>query len=178
VAPEETKSAPSTAHSFRPSSSRARVAFVTAELNDTFYPILLSRIDEPVTLGEIENYFKKLVRLADDGLRKRERYVVIVVSDVVKFSAAGRRQVGEVQARYLTPQRNEVTLAAFVPVDNAFVRGIVTAVRWFAPDLVKSIELVSSLEVALDKALSALESNGTPFKGDRSALRRAMGLRS
>lgn len=150
---------------------------MTAELNDAFYPVLLSRIEEPLALHEVEAYFKKLTSLADVGIRRRERYVVIVLSDVVKFSAAGRKQVAEVQARFLTRERNDVTLAAFVPIDNALVRGALTALRWLSPEIVQSVRIVPSLEVALHEGLELLASNGTPFTGERLALRRAMGLR-
>jgi hypothetical protein len=151
---------------------------VTAELNDTFYPILLSRIEEPLAPSELDRYFKKLVSLADAAISKREKYVVIVVSDVMKVNAAGRKQLALVQARYLTPERNDRTLAAFLPIDNAFVRGAVTALRWLSPELTKSIHVVASLEVALNEALRVLEANGTPFTGERPALRRALGIRN
>jgi hypothetical protein len=150
---------------------------VPAELNDAFYPVLLSKIEEPLASQEIDAYFKKLVALADAAIRRRERYVVIVVSDVMGFTAAARRQVADAQARYLTRERNEVTIAAFVPIDNTFVRGAVTALRWLSPEIVKSIHVVASLEVALTEALRVLEEHGTPFKGERLALRRAIGLR-
>jgi hypothetical protein len=149
---------------------------VTAELNTDFYPILLSRFEEPLAAGQTDAYFRKLIALADAAIVKGERYVVVITSDAMKFGAAGRRQVAEAETRYLTPARNEVTLAAFVPIDNAFVRGGLTALRWIAPETVKAIRTVASLEVALDQALRVLEENGTPFKGELVALRRALGL--
>jgi hypothetical protein len=151
---------------------------VVAVLNDTFYPVLLSRIEEPLAPKELESYFQKLAGLADRAILKRERYVVIVMDDISKFSAAGRKQIAEVQARYVTPQRNDATLAAYASIDNAFVRGAVTAIRWFAPDLVRHLHVSASREDALDEALSALERRGTPFAGDFRALRAAMGLPS
>jgi len=70
----------------------------------------------------------------------------------------------------------DATLASFVPIDSSFVRGAVTAYRWFAPDTVKTLRVVDSLERALDEAMRALEAQGTPFTGDRAALRRALHL--
>jgi hypothetical protein len=149
---------------------------VPTELNDRFYPILLSRLEDPTTTGEIETFFRKLAALADAGIRKHERYVVIVTSNVLKVSPALRKQVAEVQRRILTPERNEVTLAAFVPIDNSFVRGAVTALGWIAPDMMQSVQVVASLQLALDEALRVLQANGTTFRGDRAALRSALGL--
>lgn len=163
---------------FHATRTRVNIAAVPAELNDTFYPILLSRMEEPLAPGETDAYFQKLVALADACLRTGERYVVIVTSDVVKFGAAGRKQVAEAETRYLTPARNGVTLAAYVPVDNAFVRGAVTALRWISPEIVKSIRVVASLELALHEALRTLHGNGTPFTGELAGLRRALGLRN
>jgi hypothetical protein len=147
---------------------------VPAALNDRFYPILLSRTDEPVTDAELDAFFTKLAMLADEGIRKGERYVVIVLNDPTKFSPAGRRKVAEMQAHYVTPRRNDVTLAAFIPIDNAFVRGAVTALRWVSPDIVKSVQFVPTVDAALREALATLEANGTPFTGDLPALRRAL----
>jgi hypothetical protein len=151
---------------------------VPASLNDAFYPVLLSRFDDPLTRSEADAYFQKLTALADKAIRKSERYVVIILNDVTKFTAAGRKQVAEAQARYLTPEQNAVTLAAFIPIDNAFVRGSVTALRWFAPEIVKSIRLVASLELAFAEALRMLDANGFPFGGNRQLLRLALGLQS
>lgn len=149
-----------------------------AELNDTFYPILLSRMEEPLAAAEADAYFTKLVRLADACIRTGERYVVIVTSDVVKFGAASRKQIAAAETRYLTPERNQVALAAYLPIDNSFVRGAVTALRWISPEIVKAVRVVPSLEVALHEALLVLNGNGTPFTGELVALRRALGLRS
>jgi hypothetical protein len=151
---------------------------VPASLNDQFYPVLLSSISEPLKEGDLDGYFTKLVGLADRALRKGERYVVIVTNEVDALSAAGRKQVMATQARLLTPERNDVTLAAFMPLDNAFARGVVTAIRWVAPEIVKSIRFVPNLEQAMLSAIELLEAHGTPFRGDRLALRRALGVGS
>jgi hypothetical protein len=150
--------------------------FVPAILNDTFLPVLLSSMQEPLADGELDAYFKKLVALADEGIRARSKYVVIVTSDVTKFSATGRKHVAEAQARFMTSERDDVTLAAFVPIDNVFVRGAVTALRWLSPEVVKSIRVVASPELALSEALKMLEDSGTPFTGNRQALQRALGI--
>jgi hypothetical protein len=149
---------------------------VTAILIDAYYPILISRFVEPLTRVEADGYFQKLVALADEAIRKGERYVVISVTDATKFSAAGRKQIQDSQERYITPARNAVTLAAFVPIDNQFVRGAVTALSWFLPEVVKHIRVVRSVEVAFDETLRCLEEGGTPFTGDRQAVRRVLGL--
>jgi hypothetical protein len=152
--------------------------WVPATLNDAFYPVLLSRLDDPLTRREVEAYFQKIAALADKGRRKGEQYVVIVLNDVTKFTAANRKQVAEVQALYLTPEQNAVTLAAFIPIDNALVRGALTALGWFAPEMAKSTRPVASLEVALEEALRLLETKGFPFNGNRKLLRLALGLQS
>jgi hypothetical protein len=150
---------------------------VGATLDDTFYPILLSRLDQPVVRAEAEAYFQKLAALADRAIRRGERYVVIVLSDVGGFSPAGRKVMAEAHASYVTPERNAATLTALVPVDNAIVRGAVTAFRWVAPQLVSSLRPVRSLDAAIDEALHILDENGAPFRGDLQGLRRALGLR-
>jgi hypothetical protein len=149
---------------------------VPAALDDQFYPILLSRFDEPVTEGELDSYFQKLVVLADEGIRRKNRYVVIVLNDPTTFSAAGRKKVAAAQARYMTPKRDDVTLAAFIPVDNPIVRGAVTALRWVSPEIAKSIHCVPTLEAALKNAIASLEANSTPFTGNLYELRRTMGV--
>jgi hypothetical protein len=149
---------------------------VSATLNDSFYPILLSSMEEPLQQGELDAYFQKLIPLADAGIRKREQYIVIVLNDPMKFSAAARKKVLEAQARYLSPAQMDVTLASFVYVNSAFARGAVTALRWVAPELIKSVRLVANLEAAMNDALALLEAEGRPFRGNRQALRRELGL--
>ena len=149
---------------------------VPAELNDRFYPILLSRMDDPVTSAEAEAYFEKLIVLADEGIRSGRKYTVITTSNIMKFTAASRKHVADAQARYLSADRNDVTLAAFLPIDNSVIRGMMTAFRWVAPRLLQYVHVVPSLEAALDDALRALADNGTPFKGDLQALRRVLDL--
>lgn len=149
---------------------------MTAILIDAYYPILISRFVEPVTQSDADSYFQKLVTLADAAIRTGDRYVVISITDVTKFSAKARKQIQEAQERHITPARNDVTLAAFVPIDNAVVRGAVTAISWFIPDVTKHVRIVRSVEVAFDETLRCLEEHGSPFQGDRQAVRRVLGL--
>lgn len=149
---------------------------VTAILIEAYYPILISRFVEPLTRSDADAYFQKVVAIADEALRKNERYVVISITDVTKFSAGARKQIQDAQQRHITTERNDATLAAFVPIDNAFVRGAVTALSWFLPDVTKHVRIVRSVEVAFDETLRCLEEAGTPFSGDRVALRRVLGL--
>jgi hypothetical protein len=149
---------------------------VPAKLNEAFYPILLTQTDEPISDEELEAFFSRLARLADEAIKKSERYVVIVLNDPLKFTPAARKKLSAVQARYITKERNDVTLAAFIPVDNAIVRGAVTALGWVAPDLTKAIRFVRDHETALHEALAMLEARGTPYAGDLKALTSAVGL--
>jgi hypothetical protein len=145
-------------------------------LNETFYPILLTGLDEPFLPGEIEAYLEKLLAIANEGIRTGKRHVVIVINDPTKVSAAGRRRVADAVTSRLTPAQLDVTLASFLPIDSALVRGAVTAFKWFSPEALKSLRVVSSMRGALSEALRALDQHGTPFTGDKRALRRALGL--
>jgi hypothetical protein len=65
----------------------------------------------------------------------------------------------------------------FAPgVTSAIERGMLTALRWLLPDVVKAVYPVASLQDAFDEAIRVLESLGTPFTGDRDGLRAALGL--
>lgn len=145
-------------------------------LDNTFYPILLMGMDEPFGPGEIEAYLEKLVSIADEGLRTGKRHVVIVTNDPTKVSAAGRRRVANAVALHLSPAQIDVTLASFMPIDSALVRGAITAFKWFSSETLKTLCVVSSMQGALREALLALEEHGTPFRGDLAALRRALRL--
>jgi hypothetical protein len=145
-------------------------------LIETFYPILVSKTDESVTEEELEVFFRRFAELADQAIRSGTRHVVIVLNDPSKFTPAARKRVAEAQARHVTPARNDVTLAAFVPIDSALARGALTAIRWVSPDLVKHVRFVPTTEAALRAALAVLEEQGTPFTGDEKALRVALGL--
>jgi hypothetical protein len=147
--------------------------FVATVLNDTFYPILLWSTSEPFAPGELDAHVIKLAAIADKGIRNRTRHVVVVTTTSVNLSAAGRKSVAAALHRHLTPAQNDVSLASFLPVDSTVIRGILTAFRWLSPESVKSVRMESSPGAALEAALKALEAYGTPFTGDRQALRRA-----
>jgi hypothetical protein len=149
---------------------------VPCVLNDAFYPIILMGLDEPYLPGEIEAYLEKLVSIADEGLRTGKRHVVIVTNDPTKVSAAGRRRVANCVALHMRQEQIDVTLVSFMPIDSALVRGAMTAFKWFSPDTLKSLRVVSSVESALREALVALQEQGTPFTGDLQALRQALRL--
>lgn len=154
--------------------TRSIIETVTTVLNDVFYPIILMGFDEPFAAGEIEAYLEKLVAIADEGIRTRRRHVVIVTNDPLKVSAAGRRRVANAVALHMTPEQVDVTLASFLPIDSTLVRGVLTAFRWFSPETIKTLRAVDSMESAFREALIALEAHGTPFAGDKLALRRAL----
>lgn len=135
-------------------------------------------MQEPLTRGEVEAYFEKLVALAEEGIRTGGKYVVIVTSDVTKFTARGRKYVAEAQARFMTAERDAITRAAFVPIDSALIRGAITALHWLSPDVAKHIRIVASMEIAFREALEVLEASGSPFRGDEIGLRRALGLQA
>jgi hypothetical protein len=145
-----------------------------ARLDGTFVPVLLSSMEEPLSRADMEAYFGELIRIVDEGLRARQRLVVIVTSDATKFTAAGRKIVAEAEARFMSEERYAAIVASYVPTDNALMRGALTALGWLAPNIVKSIRLVPSLEIALTQALQTLETSGSPFRGDRRELQRAV----
>lgn len=99
-------------------------------LNDAFYPIILMGFDEPFAAGEIEAYLVRLVAIANEALRTRQRHVVIVTNDPLKVSAAGRRRVADAVALHMTPEQIDVTLASFLPIDSTLIRGVLTAFPW------------------------------------------------
>jgi hypothetical protein len=159
--------------------SRARyyrpVAIV---LNDAFYPIVLVGMYEPYSAEEVDDYFTRLLAIFKWGVRTHTRHVVILIHDPTQASAAGRRQMAEAHKQRVTRAQNELTLACFVPIDNAIMRGMITAFSWFAPDIVKTLRCVATMEDALQQALQVLAAQGTPFVGDMRALRAALKLNS
>jgi hypothetical protein len=131
-------------------------------------------MEEPLSRADVEGYFGELIRIVDEGIRAQQRLVVIVTSDATKFTAAGRKVVAEAESRYMSAERYAAVVASYVPTDNALMRGALTALGWLAPNMVKSIRLVPSLESALTQALQTLETSGSPFRGDRQELQRAV----
>jgi hypothetical protein len=146
---------------------------VAAVLDNTFYPILLWSTSEPFAPGELDALGTKLAAIADEGIRTGKRHVVVVTVNSVNLSAAGRKSVAAALERHMNQARNDVTLASFLPVNSALIRGILTAFRWLSAESVKTVRMEASPREALDAALRALEQNGTPFTGDPQALRRA-----
>jgi hypothetical protein len=150
---------------------------VPVTLNDRFFPLLILSFRDPFLPGELELHYKKLAKIADHALERRLRTVAILTNDPSGVSAAGRKQSADALRTCMTPAQVDVTALSLVAVDSAFVRGVLTAFRWLSPDgTLKSLRVTATMQQALDEAIEALESLGTPFKGDLAALKKELGL--
>lgn len=146
-------------------------------LNDKFFPLLILSFRDPFLPGELDRHYKKLAQIADYALERQLRTVAILTSDPSLVSPTGRKQSAEALRIHMTPAQVDVTLASFIAIDNAFVRGVVTAFRWLSADgTLKSLRFIATMQQAMDQALEALEGAGTPFKGDLAALKKELNL--
>lgn len=149
---------------------------MTAFVDDRFYPVVLIELSEPIAPGELDAYFQRLSAIADKSLRRGRKHVVIATNQTVSMSAAGRKAVAAATKEHMTPAQIEASAAMLIVMKSALERGVVTAFGWLFPETMKHVRAVASMQDAYDEALRTLESLGTPFEGERAALRAALGI--
>jgi hypothetical protein len=130
-------------------------------IDDTHYPIVLQTIDPQATVSMIERFFEEMRRMADRAIREGTYYVEITDCPAV-FPPLQRAKLAE-EVKKSSPAQRKRSLGTFVIVDNALVRGALTAVKWMVPDSLQKVTAVASWDEAFDRAAATLGARGIPL---------------
>jgi hypothetical protein len=135
-----------------------------------FHPyVLMSFHGERHTEAEYRGMFDALTDIRQRELRDPMGHVVISVAS--GYIGAGERQLLAKMIGALPEEYARGALQTFVISRGVSFRGILTALRWFAPGRVP-LKAVDSVEAAMTGATRVLRANGiTPGAAEESARR-------
>ncbi len=134
------------------------------------WPIVIATWFGPPTEALVDWYFDAHAQVLDRARTRRERLVLITDTFATERpSATARKRIADRTAA----QPEDVpllTLASYIVIQNALIRGAVTALGWILPALAES-DTVDSIEAGIDGGLAALDAAGVPRPHDFSAQR-------
>jgi hypothetical protein len=128
------------------------------QIDDRHFPIVIQTIATDATSDQIARFFAETRRLADRCIRE-DRYYVSITLVAGAFAPVQRARLTE-EIKKATPEQERRSLATFVVIPNALVRGALTAVRWMAPDSLRTVYAVGTWSEALDGAVAELRARG------------------
>jgi len=118
------------------------------------FPLVVSHWSTAMDSDEVNDYFDQLDRVIDRAQREGVRYVSVSCGGS-NLTAAMRKVVAE-RASKIPTARAALNIASFVVLDNALLRGAVTAIKWISSKNMQNVFPVATLEEGLAKAKSAL----------------------
>ena len=112
---------------------------------------------------ELQGFFTSNEEMARRALRSSTYYAVVVVGPQATLDAGQRRRVAR-WVRDMPRDLRQRIVGAFVVLGSPMQRGVLSAVRWFVPEL-RDVFALDSLENAVSRALTALEAKGVAAPG-------------
>jgi hypothetical protein len=133
------------------------------EFDARWFPLILQRWPPAMSDAELQTFFSTNEEVAQRAKRSSTFYAVVVVGPYATLNAAQRRRVAK-WARDMPRDLRERIVGAFVVLGSPMQRGVLSAVRWFLPEL-KDVYALDTLEAAVERALAALEARGVIAPG-------------
>jgi hypothetical protein len=130
-------------------------------VDDRYSPLIVTTFlgETDLTLGKwFEEVHRRLI--LSQGVQGRRVLSIIDATRSIRPTPDMRRFWAEMSER-TTPSMKEATLATFLVVDNALLRGAITAISWMSPSL-RDLESFANIEAAMNEAFQRLARAGTP----------------
>jgi hypothetical protein len=131
-------------------------------IDDRYTPLIITTFfgETDLALGRwFEDVHKKL--LLSHGAQGRRILSIADATMAVKPTPDMRRFWAELSDRS-TPTMKEATLATFLVVNSALIRGAITAISWMSPSL-RDLESFGTVDEAIREAFQRLARAGTPI---------------
>ena len=154
------------------------VIAVNIVLDEASYPFLLQGFRAGSKAEhDLRDLFRRMSTIAERAAEQGTVHVVVALGDE-NFSAAERRVVADCMAK-ATPEEAARVVGAFAVIESGFARGVLTALRWLAPQVIPVIA-ASTPDEAIDLAAARLREVGVdvPLTVDAQARAHARALHS
>jgi hypothetical protein len=135
------------------------------------YPFVIQGFPKgPKAETAIRDLFRQMSAIGARATREGTVHVVIAVGDE-NFSAAERKLIAECMAHASREEAVHV-IGAFAVIQSGVARGVLTALRWLAPNVI-SVIATATPDEAIDLARARLEHAGVEVAPDVVARARA-----
>jgi hypothetical protein len=122
------------------------------------YPFVLQGFPKgPKTEPALRELFRRMTAIGARAIRDGTVHVVVALGDE-HFTAAERRVIADCMAHASKEEAIHV-IGAFAVVESGFARGVLTALRWLAPNVIPVVAAATTDE-AIDLARARLELAG------------------
>jgi hypothetical protein len=139
-------------------------------LIDETYPFILQGFPAgPKTEPALLDLFRRMSEIAKRAVESGTVHVVVAVGDE-HFTAAERKVVAECMSQAPREEAERV-VGAFAVIENPFARGVLTALRWLAPNVIPVVA-ASTTDEAIELGKACLQKAGVAVKADVIGLAR------
>jgi hypothetical protein len=133
-------------------------------LIDETYPFILQGFPTgPKTEPALIDLFRRMSEIAQRAVENGTVHVVVAVGDE-HFTAAERKVVAECMSQAPREEAERV-VGAFAVIENPFARGVLTALRWLAPNVIPVVA-ASTTDEAIELAKACLQKAGVDIHPD------------
>jgi len=132
-------------------------------VDDRYAPLIIVTFlgETDLTLAKwFEDVHRRII--LSHGVQGRRILSIADATRSVKPTPELRRFWAEMSER-TTPAMKEATLATFLVVNSALIRGAITAISWMSPSL-RDLESFATIDVAMNEAFQRLARAGTPVQ--------------
>jgi hypothetical protein len=138
----------------------------TVVVDSRHWPVVFATwFDEP-TERLVRSYFDNHAKLLERARANREPFVLVTDTFATKQPSAKARKLIADLTNAQPAYAATLTIGSIIVIENAILRGVVTALRWILPRMADS-ESIATIGAAVDRSLQIL---------DRSAISRPSGL--
>jgi hypothetical protein len=111
------------------------------------------------TISLVDQYYEWNEAVLERARRERTKFVLVTDTfGAARPSPAARKRIAERFAR-MPRDVGEITIASYIIIENALLRGVVTALAWMDPRLEGSVT-VASVPLAIEGAIKSLTAAG------------------
>jgi hypothetical protein len=133
-------------------------------LIDETYPFILQGFPAgPKTEPALRDLFRRMSEIAQRAAESGTVHVVVAVGDE-HFTAAERKVVAECMSQAPRDEAERV-VGAFAVIENPFARGVLTALRWLAPNVIPVVA-AGTTDEAIELAKACLLKAGMDLHSD------------
>jgi hypothetical protein len=128
------------------------------------YPFVLQGFPAgPKTEPALRDLFRRMSDIAQRAVETGTVHVVVAVGDE-HFTAAERKVIAECMSQAPRDEAARV-VGAFAVIENPFARGVLTALRWLAPNVIPVVA-ASTTDEAIELAKACLREAGVDLHPD------------
>lgn len=137
----------------------AQDALSTVVVDARHWPVVFATwFDEP-TESLVRSYFEVHATLLERARSNKEPFVLVTDTFATKQPAAKARKLIADLTNAQPAYAASMTIGSVIIIENAILRGVVTALRWILPRMAES-ETVGSVAGAIDYANATLGKHG------------------